>query len=940
MVAAGRLGTMAAVIRERRGSWRASKDETLNKPSEVEEEVVEEDLSHELVAPIQVGFNRCFLLCFVIALGPCMLTTLLFSEIGYGKELYEFVTRFDGAAMGIAALLCAFCGVLYILDFYNPPHISKFCTFFEHDTAMPTLVFCIKAALVFTYGVLDIRSNPMVPILLTVGLGPTAILMVHTLFVRDDTLEVTDLTSTGQSGSLQQQVKTSIMRSYVGDTRQSRVFWAGGMVGCIIAGLLTGGAWMAWVLSRGSKMSDVVHTSKDNDEYIRWIAPGIAGAACFGMGIVMGIRVHISNAYEETVKNIASITILANEFRAKNGVTTFSADLTEFQYLLQSEMEKPGRRNSQAMVYCHLQEKWSAWQTQKKHFTNNLSQTFKMAGGAVVLMGGGINAYTALVSSSSQFASVFLTMLTMFILNVCGVVVLTCHRLSSVAHDWLQEMPLWRMAMGVADTTVAKAMLVCMILPIAPMLAVLSMVNQCVRRRRRIYPRMNPSTLPKSLQQLRTQRPMLVPPKDAEMIVDPVAGDQWLTDRIRRAMRQVEHWDWVAILRMAYLLGFGFTCYTLSPRLLNVGLAALISILSPMPFGAIIGATVAAGIFCFLLPPVPGIPVYLFTGIVIAGTCPSGFFVGCGIAIAVSYIMKLTACAIQQVGIGGGLGRSLWIKSQVGVHKPFIRAIEVVLRKPGLGVVKISIACGGPDWPTSVLAGLLGISLLNMELATLPVVMFLGPCTLSGAFYLKKAESEVWDKYASLMLNFTVVCGLVQQLVAAWAIQDVLENQTAEVSKPLKKNLDLDWMDYKSAELSKCFVVRWGHLNCCLKFIFIFGLVIEVGVAQLFYWQSTACFGDFAVTDPIDSLKFVGEDGLLKMPALIGLGACALGFLCYFIVGAYIGRLRKPHVAKRWEQLQAYEPAWRAARLRLARQAEIEWPPPPPVVDRTSFVME
>merc|ERR1719478_585635 len=88
---------------------------------------------------------------------------------------------------------------------------------------------------------------------------------------------------------------------------------------------------------------------------------------------------------------------------------------------------------------------------------------------------------------------------------------------------------------------------------------------------------------------------------------------------------------------------------------------------------------------------------------------------------------------MQQKLIGEGFGRYLYIQQLVGVHTTTIRAIEKILRKPGLGIRKVVILIGGPDWPTSVLTGILRLSLPQMLLGTLPVICIQVPCVLAGA---------------------------------------------------------------------------------------------------------------------------------------------------------------------------------------------------------------
>merc|ERR1719272_505828 len=169
----------------------------------------------------------------------------------------------------------------------------------------------------------------------------------------------------------------------------------------------------------------------------------------------------------------------------------------------------------------------------------------------------------------------------------------------------------------------------------------------------------------------------------------------------------MRNWDWLAMTFKLYALGLLIVVYVLSPRILNVFLAWLKDALSDLPFGLILVMVWFSGMCCFLLPPVPGVPVYIFGGMIVADQCPAGFWPGVMICIALGFVMKLCACTIQQKLIGEMLGSSISIQQQCGIHKSGIRAIECVLRERGWTLGKVSILCGGPDWPTSVMAGVL-----------------------------------------------------------------------------------------------------------------------------------------------------------------------------------------------------------------------------------------
>jgi len=171
-----------------------------------------------------------------------------------------------------------------------------------------------------------------------------------------------------------------------------------------------------------------------------------------------------------------------------------------------------------------------------------------------------------------------------------------------------------------------------------------------------------------------------------------------------------------------------YFCYTVVPLLLNVTLSWIIKQLASWNFMVIMVATFFIGVIAFLLPPVPGMTVYIFGGLIVSDTCPAGFFWGAIINIFLCWFLKLAACAVQQKCIGGVLGQSIWVRQTVGVHKVAIRCIEAEMRKPGWTMGKVAILCGGPDWPVSVLAGVLGLSLIQCEIGTIPIIFFVGPC--------------------------------------------------------------------------------------------------------------------------------------------------------------------------------------------------------------------
>lgn len=103
-------------------------------------------------------------------------------------------------------------------------------------------------------------------------------------------------------------------------------------------------------------------------------------------------------------------------------------------------------------------------------------------------------------------------------------------------------------------------------------------------------------------------------------------------------------------------------------------------------------------------------------------------------------MLKLTACALQQKCIGQRLSRNKWVLQTVGVTSLFTQGIRQLLQEKRLTLAKISILCGGPDWPTSVLAGILKIAMIPNLIGTLPCFLLSSSSVIAGAMMSRKKE--------------------------------------------------------------------------------------------------------------------------------------------------------------------------------------------------------
>jgi len=692
------------------------------------------------------------------------------------------------------------------------------------------------------------------------------------------------------------------MQRYVGSEKDATAFYAGSMTAFLLLGVLTLTIWLVWALSENIDFSDVTFGDTESElKYIRWVSPVAVGLAYLMFGLIVSLRVGLAGTYNhgdmllQMVKDADQITMSngRKSVRRKTLVGIVQQQLEHEDVDCKLAFERLS--NSQ-------KDKFAEKQMQNLDL---VSRMIKVCGCVFVLMFGTTWMASQLVSSSSHLSDLVLGFLGVFSISFCLFVAVAFHRLKTVMTDWCKNLPLYRLSVSLVQSDWVRAMLAFGFSPIVPFVLVLSFLNQKVRSYR---------GLPSITYEAEESSVPFAPDDDN-------TDHQWLTQRIQFQLEIIrEDWNWISISMKIYIFGLLMLLYVVFPIALNIFLAALSSALQDLAFGWVCACIVGAGMVCFMLPPVPGVPVYIFAGIIIADKCPWGFEAGAGVAIGVGFVLKLLACAMQQKLIGQQLGANLAIRAQVGINTPMIRAIEAVLRTPGMSIGKVSILCGGPDWPTSVLAGILRLSLFECELGTLPIIFFVAACSLSGSFYLKQQESELWDRVATFMMSASVFLCMLLQIMGAWAIQTQLDRNEWELTKPLEQNIDLDWLDFRWKEISRKAAVRWSDMPMWLKIVTLFGVCVQVGVGQLLYWRSSMCFGEFEVTDEISSLQWWVDGnapGLILLPGLLCSALSVGGWLFYFVLVAWLKHKQAKPLAEMTKRLDSIETAWKDLRKGL-----------------------
>jgi len=256
---------------------------------------------------------------------------------------------------------------------------------------------------------------------------------------------------------------------------------------------------------------------------------------------------------------------------------------------------------------------------------------------------------------------------------------------------------------------------------------------------------------------------------------------------------------------------------------------------------------------------VPGVPVYLFSGIVLGKqgeTIESvGFTGGCLIAIALCCFLKMLA-AVSQYLIGYWMGKSVKIQQLIGVDKVFTRAIEFILRRPGLAPGKVAVLVGGPDWPTSVTCGILGMNVGQMLLGTSPVCFVISPTVLAGAFLakVKPGEDNMYGMLANIFVGATFVVQGGSLLLAVKKIMDVVNEHGEELSKPRPEHEVVAALTKHEEAANKAYqeVIDWKVLPGMQKVMITVAALLIFFCDLGFFMFGELCWENFNISGRID----------------------------------------------------------------------------------------
>jgi membrane protein DedA with SNARE-associated domain len=347
-----------------------------------------------------------------------------------------------------------------------------------------------------------------------------------------------------------------------------------------------------------------------------------------------------------------------------------------------------------------------------------------------------------------------------------------------------------------------------------------------------------------------------------------VEPENWFTSFGQNIANTIKTWRWTPVLIWLCLLSELFFTFQVGvTKATYVFLSWLNTMLADVSFGIVLILMFLVGNLMFLLPPVPGLPVYVFAGILIGEKGyqdPSiGLWGGCGIAIVLCLFTKLCACTGQYM-IGYFLGQYVKVQQLIQVDKVGTRAVELIVKSKGLNLNKVSVLVGGPDWPVSVSCGIMKVNIPQMLLGTIPVLALMTPCVLAGACLgrVTLGEESMWGTWAKVFTALAALVNAAAGAYAVYAISETVKVHGEELAKPRPDHERVEALTAKEKAFNDKYdeVTSWGALTTYWRVVLCIGTAFLYWSNFFFVMLKERCFRPFAVSSKIDA--GYDEDGL------------------------------------------------------------------------------
>lgn len=374
-------------------------------------------------------------------------------------------------------------------------------------------------------------------------------------------------------------------------------------------------------------------------------------------------------------------------------------------------------------------------------------------------------------------------------------------------------------------------------------------------------------------------------------------GDEgtWLTHAGIKRWGQMADWDWPSVLDKSINVGVGYFVLQVGATTgTTIFLAWLAQVIAPWDLAPILAVLFFVGLILFLIPVVPGLPIYLVSGILIVQKYKDDFLKGVMIGSVLCWAIKLTSNVLLMKCVGEPFADNVRVRMMVGTHTPTMRAAEMILTRPGLTLPKVSVLVGGPDWPTAVLCAMLKVPVSSMLVGISPVIVLIVPVVVAAAYTLEadraKDAGHVHEEmsYTSLSTNFIMLSAVVQMgsmVVAGIFLNAVKVSHEEE----LEREKESDKPVYEAVRLAEAEAMKlkrktaWELMPCIVKIALVLGSWSTVGMMYIVLLFSDKALHSFSLTNKVCDLKDCNPIYVFKPLGFVSVGFLGISVVCKMI---------------------------------------------------------
>lgn len=357
----------------------------------------------------------------------------------------------------------------------------------------------------------------------------------------------------------------------------------------------------------------------------------------------------------------------------------------------------------------------------------------------------------------------------------------------------------------------------------------------------------------------------------------------------RQVVDELSTWKWSSIFTKINLLGIAWVVTMVGSKFTFVFFSWLNETLraANMGFGLLVVLVALISFVMFMLPIVPGTAVYLFAGVVMGALSGDsvGFWPGVAIACVICSVIKHLACTAQY-GLGYAAGKSVRVQKFVGVDTVPTRAMEKILKMKGFSLGKVCILVAGPDFPTSMLCGILRLNIPQMLLGTSPVIpVTIIPQVLVGALLsMPGGDSGMWSMVSTAVTAGAAAFQGAAMLIFSYKIMMTIEKDGKELAESREEHKALEKLTEQEAKYSEAYqaVTEWNIMSKSQQVLLLLATALFLAAGFMtaadFILPDKICFRKFSLKNKIDDLEAEGGlDGSAHKIVIAPFGWIVLG---------------------------------------------------------------